>query len=518
MQIFRLVLFMLKNKIHSRVYLLTLLFGILCMSNIYGQTPDSIISKKADFILEVSTSINFPETTEKANYRIGILGKGKEVKILCELIESNYAELDKGNVSLEVLQFKKTKTIVPVDLMYVTSESKIRISELNTKLGTDPYVIVTENFPFGTSLLNFAMDDKGDLFFELQDQAFISRGARIEKTFLNSSKRAISEEEWSLRLQGAVKMIEAQEVIIDVQDKELVVQDGKISNQRSILTILLLSLIIISTLSILAIRMMRQKNKVLLELAEKNKSIINNVNYARNIQDALLPDISLLSSFSQDNFLWYQPKEIVSGDFHWIEEIEDKAYFAVADCTGHGVPGAFLSVMCINALTKAVKELKVKQPALVLDETVNILAEYFEKSNNLLKEGMDVALCCYNKKTELLEYSGANNALYHVSNGKLTVIKPDKQPIGRHFQRKKYTNHTVPISKGDCIYMFTDGVIDQFGGPDDKKFGSRRFQQILLKNRALNLSEQKEELVSEFTIWMDEQEQLDDICMLALKF
>ena len=493
-------------------------FSVLFMSNAHSQSADSLIAKKADFILEVSSNINFPQTASQANYKIGVLGRGKDVKLLCEMLLQQYANLDKGNVTLEVFQFKKVKSIVPVDLMYVTSESKIRISELNTKLGSNPYVIVTESFPFGTSLLNFAMDDNGELFFELQDQAYISRGARIKKAFLNSSKRAISEEEWTLRMKGAVKVIDAQDVIITSQDKELVVQDGKINNQKSILIILLTSLLIICLFGVIALRMMRQKNNALTELAEKSRSIVNNVNYAKNIQDALLPDIGLLNSFSEESFIWYQPKEIVSGDFYWIEEVNSKVYFAVADCTGHGVPGAFMSVLCINALTKAVKEFKAAEPAKVLDEAVTILAQYFEKSKHSLEEGMDLALCCYSKKTNVFDYSGANNPLYHISNGKLTIIRPDKQPVGKHIQRKKYTNHTIQLSKGDSIYLFSDGIIDQFGGPDDKKYGSRRFQKAILKNNTLNMAIQKEELVGEFNAWMEGQQQLDDICMLGIKF
>lgn len=250
---------------------------------------------------------------------------------------------------------------------------------------------------------------------------------------------------------------------------------------------------------------------------EKNKEITDSIQYAKRIQCAILPAPKLVRQYLEDSFILYKPKDIVAGDFYWIEIVEDKVFFTSADCTGHGVPGAMVSVMCSNALSKAVKELGIHQPAKILDKTVEILEERFAKSEEEVKDGMDLALCCLNLKTKKLDYAGANNPLYCITRGELKEIKPDKQPIGRYDDRQPYNNHTLDIKTGDCYYIFTDGFADQFGGPKGKKFKYKPFKQLLLDNHDKPMDEQKQLLDKAIEDWRGQLEQVDDICIIGLR-
>lgn len=273
------------------------------------------------------------------------------------------------------------------------------------------------------------------------------------------------------------------------------------------------------------------------EITQKNKDITDSIHYAKRIQQAILPPGELVRECFADSFIYYQPKDIVAGDFYWMEKVlssenlvlrdgqhadprtqtSELIFFAVADCTGHGVPGAMVSVVCSNALGKAVKELGVRKPSLVLDKAVELLEEYFSKSPEDVNDGMDLALCCLDKKTRTLEYAGANNGLYLIRNGLLIEYKPDKQPVGRHYSRKAFTNHTIALEPGDCIYIFSDGIADQFGGPKGKKFKYSQLKELLLKNHALPMQEQERLLAETFVRWKGGLEQVDDVCVMGVR-
>jgi serine phosphatase RsbU (regulator of sigma subunit)/CHASE3 domain sensor protein len=284
--------------------------------------------------------------------------------------------------------------------------------------------------------------------------------------------------------------------------------------------------------------------KAKIETETKNQEITSSINYAKRIQSAILPDLSAYNQIIPRSFIFYQPKDIVAGDFYWIIKEGDEIYFAVADCTGHGVPGAMVSVVCHNALNRSVREFGLKSPAQILEQTRKLVIETFEEREEVVYDGMDIALCKLNLKTRELEYSGANNSLYIIpkhsataftnnnidlqgahysiydgkSNSKLIDIKADKQPIARYFRIEPFTNHTIKLEEGDSIYMFTDGYPDQFGGERNKKFNYRRFREILLENSDLDMSIQKTELIKSLNIWMNEMEQVDDICIVGIQF
>jgi len=214
----------------------------------------------------------------------------------------------------------------------------------------------------------------------------------------------------------------------------------------------------------------------------------------------------------------FSPKDIVSGDFYWMTEKNDKFYFAVADCTGHGVPGAFVSIVGNNGLHRAVNEFGIDKPSEILDKVNELVEETFRQSSSKqIKDGMDIALCSYDRRTKVLEFSGANNPLYHISHGILTEIKGDKQPIGAFENRKKFTDKVVRLSSGDTIYIFSDGYCDQFGGPSRKKFKYNQFKNMLLSIQQKAMSEQKSFLHKTIESWKGDLEQVDDICVIGVK-
>ncbi|MDB4534627.1 tetratricopeptide repeat protein, partial [Vicingaceae bacterium] len=198
---------------------------------------------------------------------------------------------------------------------------------------------------------------------------------------------------------------------------------------------------------------------------EKNKEILDSITYAKRIQNAILPTPKIVKEYLQESFILYKPKDIVAGDFYWMESVvsnnKQKVLFAAADCTGHGVPGAMVSVVCHNALNRSVREYGLTDPGEILDKTREIVIQEFEKSDEDVKDGMDIALCSLQENT--LKYAGAHNPLWLVKKNEIIEIKANKQPIGKFDNPVPYTTHTINLEKEDSLYIFSDGFVDQFG-------------------------------------------------------
>ena len=256
------------------------------------------------------------------------------------------------------------------------------------------------------------------------------------------------------------------------------------------------------------------------------------INYAKRIQEAILPPYELVEKSLTQHFILYKPKDIVAGDFYWHEKIGDNVFIAAADCTGHGVPGAMVSVVCSNSLNRAVKELKLREPGQILDKTRELVIETFEKSQHDVKDGMDICFCRLNLKKREVVYSGSQNSLYRVTkkvedvldpkiihndNHVLLEYKADKQPIGKFIHQKDFTQHTIKCKKGDYIYLFTDGYADQFGGPEGKKFMYKPFKKMLLSFYGMEMTEQKKVLDDTIESWRKFESQIDDICIIGIK-
>jgi serine phosphatase RsbU (regulator of sigma subunit) len=253
------------------------------------------------------------------------------------------------------------------------------------------------------------------------------------------------------------------------------------------------------------------------ELSIKNKEITDSIIYAKRIQAAILPPRNKIETYLGQSFVIYQPKDIVAGDFYWLEIKDDKVIFAVADCTGHGVPGAMVSVVCNNGLNRSVREYGLTRPNEILDKTRDIVIQEFDKSEEDVNDGMDISLVSLDFNSKILQWSGANNALIIVRGSEVIEIKADKQPIGKYVKAKPFTNHELELVKGDVIYAFTDGFHDQFGGPNGKKYLYKRFRELLLKNASLDMKTQQTNFVNVFNEWKGENEQVDDICIIGVR-
>ncbi|PJA09326.1 MAG: hypothetical protein COX70_01995 [Flavobacteriales bacterium CG_4_10_14_0_2_um_filter_32_8] len=326
-------------------------------------------------------------------------------------------------------------------------------------------------------------------------------------------------------------LVNKQGKTIKVQGHEIVAKEGTIESQKSIIWLSLVFLIVVSALGILAYRSYRLKNKANIVISsqkeeieiqhhileDKNKEITDSINYAKRIQDAILPPLKLVRGYIPDSFILYEPKDIVAGDFYWMEGVNNLIIFAAADCTGHGVPGAMVSLVCHNAMNRAVREFMLVEPDEILNKTRELVIETFEKSDNEVKDGMDIALCTINTESNKLSFAGANNGLYFIRNGELTEIKPDKQPIGKYIDAKPFTKHVMNLEKGDVIYTFSDGYADQFGGPKGKKFMYKPFREMLLSIHEKPMEEQHELLSDSFKKWRGEIEQIDDVCIIGVR-
>lgn len=257
------------------------------------------------------------------------------------------------------------------------------------------------------------------------------------------------------------------------------------------------------------------KQKIIVE--EKNKDILDSITYAKRLQDAILPPVSVIENYFPESFVLYKPKDIVAGDFYWMDKEGDVVLIAACDCTGHGVPGAMVSVVCSNALNRALKEFKIRTTGMILDKVREMVLETFQKNEGEVKDGMDVSFCAINIKTGEAEWSGAYNPLWYISGGEMKEITADKQPIGKYDKQAPFTTHKLNLQKGDVLYLFTDGYADQFGGPKGKKFKFRQMQQLMADSYKLSMKKQKQALEESFENWKGKLEQTDDVCVIGIR-
>ena len=275
-------------------------------------------------------------------------------------------------------------------------------------------------------------------------------------------------------------------------EKKIAIEIEKQKKQYIILIIVIIATSLIFILLLIIYRRLRitRKQKIIIEeqkeevesqrdqIEEQRDDILASINYAKRIQNAILPPDSQMKEYLPDSFVLYKPKDVVAGDFYWLEPMKEGVLFAVADCTGHGVPGAMVSVVCHNAMNRVVREFGLVEPGKILDKTREIVVGEFEKSQEDVKDGMDIALCYLQEKEEhyTLHYAGAYNPLWIVRKGQNEIeeIKADRQPIGKFESAKTFTTHTIELQPEDSIYIFSDGYADQFGGEEDKKFSSKK--------------------------------------------
>lgn len=255
------------------------------------------------------------------------------------------------------------------------------------------------------------------------------------------------------------------------------------------------------------------------EIQQEKKALVDSINYAKRIQTALLPSASTITNRVGENFILFIPKDIVSGDFYWVEQVGEWTFFAVCDCTGHGVPGALISIVCNNALNRAVKEYDLKQPSQILDKVSELIVESIGLDGEV-KDGMDASLCAFNKNTRDLFWAGANLPIWLARQStfyELMEFKPDKQPLGLYQNRSSYTHNKIEIQKGDILYLFSDGYADQFGGDAGKKLTRKKFKELILKQRGVSLQQQQVNLHDFHQGYKKTGDQIDDILVMGIR-
>ena len=259
-----------------------------------------------------------------------------------------------------------------------------------------------------------------------------------------------------------------------------------------------------------------QKSK----LEELYKDVTDSIRYAKRLQDSILPPKRYIENLFPSSFVLFKPKDIVSGDFYWMNKIGSKHIFASVDCTGHGVPGAFMSLVGANGLNAAVKEHRLQSPGKILDDLNNYASEslYKQGDENAVRDGMDIAICSIDYKKMLLEYAGAYNPLYLVRNNEIVITKGDKFAIGSfNPYTKSFVTHKIPLMQGDIIYVFSDGYADQFGGLKGKKYMYKQFRETLLSIKDLSMEDQKLALDQKIETWKGSFEQVDDILIIGVQ-
>jgi serine phosphatase RsbU (regulator of sigma subunit) len=261
-------------------------------------------------------------------------------------------------------------------------------------------------------------------------------------------------------------------------------------------------------------------------LEEKNKEITDSIRYAKNIQNALIPSEEKFNSYFVESFVLFKPKDIVSGDFYWVHKKEDLIFYVTADCSGHGVPGGFMTMLGLSFLNEIITGQNYKEPAQVLNLMREKIISTLNQSGKVgeSKDGMDITVCCIQKSTLELSYSAANTNIYLIRNlnareeqTELIKLKADRQPCGYSEYAKPFTLKKIQLKAGDCLYSFTDGLPDQFGGPKGKKFRYKQFEELLLQNSYLPFTEQKVHLNTAIETWMGEFDQVDDMLVIGVK-
>lgn len=390
------------------------------------------------------------------------------------------------------------------------------------------------------------MTDNVDQVLEASERAY-----RIEKDLGNVNKALFYlEEVMLLRDSLNSKAIQRElykkqfEYDLDKEQQAFDFQKRKkeleLEQQRKVKNVFIISLICVVVLGIYityGLFQTRKKNRIIsLQkefIEDKQKEIVDSITYAKRLQEAILPNDDLLKDFFSDSFVLYKPKDIVAGDFYWFDVQDNTLFVAAADSTGHGVPGAMVSIVCYNALDKSVREFGLKKPGEILDKTRELVLETFTRSGEEIRDGMDISLVAIElselKKEKIgISWSGANNPLWYLTDGVMHELKANKQPVGKAENPVPFSTQTMELKKGDTVYLFTDGYADQFGNEEGatdsigafgkgKKFKYKRLKDYLVSLSNENMDSQRQTLEKRFNSWKGILEQVDDVTIIGLK-
>jgi serine phosphatase RsbU (regulator of sigma subunit) len=398
--------------------------------------------------------------------------------------------------------------------------------------------------------MNIILSDKTDIDdkkSQVENAKKLLEQAKLSATTKMDSLLIIERE--AIILSAENKILMSEQKLQDAQ-KELELQSSQLKQEKTQRYALFLGIIMMMVLAFILYRSIKRKKEdndtILLQklaVEEQHQEITDSINYAKKIQSALLTNDSEWEKISADYFVYFKPRDVVSGDFFWSyhNEESDISVWATADCTGHGVPGAFMSMLGIGFLNEIVIENDVVKPDVILNHLREKIIKALDQNDasNQQKDGMDITLCVWDKANNEIEYAGANNSLWILrdidkiteeqkSDRKTAInkekskgiieFKADKQPVGAYTEvLQPFTTNKIPIYKGDTLITFTDGFPDQFGGVKGKKFMYKPFKQLFLDNHDISLADQKKNLEESFEVWRGDLEQIDDVCVVAIK-
>tara|TARA_Y100000385_G_scaffold231279_1_gene243178 strand:+ start:1840 stop:4134 length:2295 start_codon:yes stop_codon:yes gene_type:complete len=364
---------------------------------------------------------------------------------------------------------------------------------------------------------------------EVQELKNIKKSAEIQELNKEKEIQTIKLINSNLEIKQKEQLAKKKERELFLLNKEKMLTEENLQKQKNIRNLILSGvgvLILFLVYIFFSLKKSRKSNNIIskqkddlnknhLELQKKHKEISDSINYAKTIQTAILPQTKIIKEYLENSFILYKPKDIVAGDFYWMEHFEEKTLFAAADCTGHGVPGAMVSVICNNALNRSVREFRLTNPGDILNNTRKLVIQEFEKSEKDVHDGMDIALCCL--EGNRLSYSGANNPLWIIRKSEMIEYKADKQPIGNYRLEKPFSTHEIILEKDDVFYLLSDGYADQFGGDKGKKYKTLNLKKFLLSIHGESMIDQKKILENEFKRWKGKHEQIDDVCIIGVR-
>lgn len=350
----------------------------------------------------------------------------------------------------------------------------------------------------------------------------------LTESLLQEKEESLKKVEDSLEEAAALNRERQMQIDLLSKDKELAdlkfrEQDAEMKNNRLWRTFLIVGITLSLVLAFVVIVSYRKSLKAKEQIQKQNQNIKSSITYAKRIQEAMLPSTQRMAAYVQESFVLFQPRDVVSGDFYWCSEVRNEdggkdLAIAAVDCTGHGVPGAFMSMVGMNSLNGIINRgiTHSDQILSTLHREIHTSLRQSETGNN---DGMDIVLCIYRKDRKILEFSGAKNPLVYIQNNELFQIKGDIHPIGGSKSKTEiaYKKHEVSLDKPTMLYLFSDGYRDQFGGADNTKFMSKKFNQLLLSIHALPLQEQKAILERTIAEWKGEHSQTDDILVMGVR-
>jgi serine phosphatase RsbU (regulator of sigma subunit) len=367
----------------------------------------------------------------------------------------------------------------------------------------------------------------------------------IQQQEVQVQKDTLSRQKEKITLQMAA--IDDQLKKIGEQEDKIKLQLATLEKQKLILYFVLFALLLVSFLGYYIYRSYKIKKEANIRLEEKNrtislqkdeiehqrdlataqrdqiayqkKHITDSIMYAKRIQTALIPSLELFSD-KLEHFVLYKPLAIVSGDFYWVSTVENKQIIICADCTGHGVPGAFMSMLGVTMLNEIVNNKHIIMPDQIIENLRRGVIKSFNQvaDEDSIKDGMDISVCMVDFEKNLLWYSGANNPLYLIRGHELVHYRGDKMPVAIHYRMQPFTLHRIEITKGDKFYIFSDGYVDQFGGPKQKKFMSNQFKEALVELDDVPMLMQAERLNEIFEEWRGDTPQIDDVTLMGIRY